>query len=192
MQVLLNDYQRGAAIATALVNTLPEIHRGGDALPGPRELDRWLAEQELRLGEPAIPADVHAVHQLRAELLATITAPDAATLASRAGRLTTTNGLGPALLLDADGRWQWQVSASPGAGTASRLALITATGILATLQSLGHGRFRECSSPICAGVFIDTSRAGRRRYCQPEVCGNRINVAAYRARRRTHSTAHEL
>jgi predicted RNA-binding Zn ribbon-like protein len=33
-------------------------------------------------------------------------------------------------------------------------------------------------------MFVDTSRAGRRRYCVPEVCGNRINVAAHRARRR--------
>jgi predicted RNA-binding Zn ribbon-like protein len=33
-------------------------------------------------------------------------------------------------------------------------------------------------------MFVDTSRAGRRRYCVPEVCGNRVNVANHRARRR--------
>ncbi|MFI9778449.1 CGNR zinc finger domain-containing protein [Streptomyces sp. NPDC051956] len=32
-------------------------------------------------------------------------------------------------------------------------------------------------------MFVDTSKAGRRRYCTPEVCGNRRNVANYRARR---------
>ncbi|MFE5025688.1 CGNR zinc finger domain-containing protein [Streptomyces sp. NPDC056656] len=32
-------------------------------------------------------------------------------------------------------------------------------------------------------MFVDTSKAGRRRYCAPEVCGNRRNVANYRARR---------
>ncbi|WP_245607266.1 CGNR zinc finger domain-containing protein [Pseudonocardia spinosispora] len=177
----MTDYQQGAAVATALVNTLPGIHRGGDALPGPTELDRWLADNDLQLGRSA-RADVLAVHQLRAELFDAITAPDAATLAARAGRLTSTNGVAPVLTPDDNGRWQWQVAAPPGAGLAGRLALLTATGVLATLRSLGHDRFRECSSPACTGVFIDTSRAGRRRYCRPEVCGNRINVAAYRAR----------
>jgi predicted RNA-binding Zn ribbon-like protein len=32
-------------------------------------------------------------------------------------------------------------------------------------------------------VFIDTTRPGRRRYCMPGLCGNRINVANHRARR---------
>lgn len=33
-------------------------------------------------------------------------------------------------------------------------------------------------------MFVDTSRAGPRRYCTPDPCGNRLNVANHRARRR--------
>ncbi|MEV7379817.1 CGNR zinc finger domain-containing protein [Streptomyces lydicus] len=32
------------------------------------------------------------------------------------------------------------------------------------------------------GVFIDTTRRGRCRYCMPGLCGNGINVANHRAR----------
>ncbi|WP_333908532.1 CGNR zinc finger domain-containing protein [Solicola gregarius] len=38
-----------------------------------------------------------------------------------------------------------------------------------------------CQSPTCDGMFVDTSRAGRRRYCMPELCGNRANVVNVRA-----------
>ncbi|MGW1681460.1 CGNR zinc finger domain-containing protein [Saccharopolyspora sp. NPDC002376] len=29
---------------------------------------------------------------------------------------------------------------------------------------MGHNRFRHCASPHCEGAFVDTSKAGRRRY----------------------------
>jgi predicted RNA-binding Zn ribbon-like protein len=45
------------------------------------------------------------------------------------------------------------------------------------------GRIRECSAPDCSSVFLDTSRAGRRRWCSMATCGNRQKVAAYRRRR---------
>ncbi|MDJ1131700.1 CGNR zinc finger domain-containing protein [Streptomyces iconiensis] len=66
---------------------------------------------------------------------------------------------------------------------AGQFAALTATGLLGTLRTLGPTRFRPCASPDCEGAFIDTSRAGRRRYCTPDLCGNRLNVANHRARR---------
>jgi predicted RNA-binding Zn ribbon-like protein len=56
-------------------------------------------------------------------------------------------------------------------------------------------RVRECEAPDCSSLFLDTSRAGRRRWCSMAACGNRQKVAAYRRRRtssgvptrRTHS-----
>lgn len=42
----------------------------------------------------------------------------------------------------------------------------------------------EPAAPHCHGAFVDTSRNGRRRYCEPTVCGNRINVASYCVLRR--------
>jgi predicted RNA-binding Zn ribbon-like protein len=44
-------------------------------------------------------------------------------------------------------------------------------------------RVRECEAPDCSSLFLDTSRAGRRRWCSMAACGNRQKVAAYRRRR---------
>jgi predicted RNA-binding Zn ribbon-like protein len=181
VQLLLDDYRVGAAVATDLVNTAPEVMVStGDLLPDAAALARFLADRGLHpAGEPTA-ADVAAVHALRRTLRGLLEEPDV----SRAGALTAAAG-GLELSRDADGRWQWQVRARPGASIADELALLTGTALLATVRALGPGRFRHCAAPTCEGMFVDTSRAGRRRYCVPEVCGNRVNVAAHRARRRT-------
>ncbi|MEU3622431.1 CGNR zinc finger domain-containing protein [Amycolatopsis coloradensis] len=62
------------------------------------------------------------------------------------------------------------------------LSLICGVGILGVVRTLGAERFRACSAPTCQGAFIDTTRPGRRRYCMPGLCGNRVNVANHRAR----------
>lgn len=43
-------------------------------------------------------------------------------------------------------------------------------------------RVRECSASDCQLLFLDTSRAGNRRWCSMERCGNRNKVRSYRAR----------
>lgn len=179
MQVQLDDYRAGAALATDLVNTAPEVMVStGDTLPDPDALARFLVDHDLHPGAPTA-ADLAAVHDLRRTLRTLLEEPDSA----RAAALTTAGG-GLELRPDPDGHWQWQVRARPGASPADELALLTGTALLGVLRALGPERFRHCAAPTCDGMFVDTSRAGRRRYCVPEVCGNRINVAAHRARRR--------
>jgi predicted RNA-binding Zn ribbon-like protein len=41
-------------------------------------------------------------------------------------------------------------------------------------------RLRECMRDSCSALFYDASRAGRRRWCLLEVCGNAINTARHR------------
>ena len=50
------------------------------------------------------------------------------------------------------------------------------------------GRLRECVNPRCTRLFVDTSRAGNRRWCGMTECGNTAKVAAFRARRRACPT----
>lgn len=45
-----------------------------------------------------------------------------------------------------------------------------------------RNRVRKCSE--CVLHFYDTSRKGTRRWCSMRLCGNRLKVAAYAARRR--------
>jgi predicted RNA-binding Zn ribbon-like protein len=105
-------------------------------------------------------------------------------VAARAGALVARAGGPPSLTRDDDGRWRWTVAPRPDATLAERLALLAGVGLLGVVRVLDADRFRDCASPTCSGVFVDTSRAGRRRYCMPDLCGNRAHVAAHRERRR--------
>jgi predicted RNA-binding Zn ribbon-like protein len=47
----------------------------------------------------------------------------------------------------------------------------------------GHPeRIRICDNDTCRWVFYDTSRTGRRRWCDMATCGNRAKAARHRAR----------
>lgn len=47
----------------------------------------------------------------------------------------------------------------------------------------GHPeRIRICANDRCRWVFYDTSRTGRRRWCDMSTCGNRAKAARHRAR----------
>ena len=56
---------------------------------------------------------------------------------------------------------------------------------LAREVSQGHpDRLRLCANDDCRWVFSDTSRTGRRKWCDMATCGNQAKVAAYRQRKR--------
>ncbi len=50
------------------------------------------------------------------------------------------------------------------------------------------GRVRECDGRNCGWLFRDTSKAGRRRWCSMEICGNRAKAARHRQRTWTHAS----
>lgn len=177
MQVALDDYVRAAGVATDLVNTAPEVWHGEDKLS---DLESLAAFAELHsLPEPSRPGDLRAVHRLRATVRELIDHPNRAHLITGATALTSS--IGDVTLLTDTARWG--VSARPGATAADSLALVCGVGILGVVQFLGAERFRACGAPTCRGAFIDTTRPGRRRYCMPGLCGNRVNVANHRARK---------
>ena len=188
MQALLEDYTASAGLATDLVNTAPGVWHGEDQLAEIAELGEFLVEHGLD-GEAPTEADLRQVQGLRTRVRAVVDLRDADALADAAAGLTAP-GLG-ALALEADDRagLRWSARPRPGAGLADRLGLLCGVGVLGALRALGSERFRDCASETCSGVFIDTSRPGRRRYCMPDLCGNRANVAAYRARKRAAAHA---
>ncbi|WP_067812828.1 CGNR zinc finger domain-containing protein [Actinomadura kijaniata] len=187
MRIPINDYAAGAAVATDLVTTSPTVRVTGDALPGPDALAAFLAEHDLRLdaladGRPPTEEDVREVHFLRREVRGVIETETAEQTVAGASVLIRRAGRAPVLEREDDGRWQWRVPTAPDAPLADELAAFVAVGLLGAVRALGHDRFRACEAPGCRGVFVDTSRAGRRRYCMPDLCGNRVNVANHRAR----------
>jgi predicted RNA-binding Zn ribbon-like protein len=183
LQELFDDYVAAAGLATELVNTAPGVWHGEDQLPDAEALAVFLDEHGLSGPRPGT-ADVVAVRDVRARLRAVLDQRDTDALTAGASDLVA-RGLGTVgLEPDERGRLQWCARPRPDAVLADRLALLGGLGVLGALRALGPERFRDCASDTCSGVFIDTSRPGRRRYCMPDLCGNRANVAAYRARQR--------
>ncbi len=193
MEIPVDDYARGVAVANELVATSPTVRAGEDALPDPAALAVFLAGHRLPRDVPPTAEDVRQVHLLRREVRGIIETENAEQAVAGAGVLIRRAGLAPVLARrDEDqrggDRWEWVVPTAPGAPLADELAALAAVGILGVVRTLGHERFRPCAAPGCRGVFADVSRAGRRRYCMPGLCGNRVNVANHRARRREGST----
>ena len=62
----------------------------------------------------------------------------------------------------------------------------------ALAEALADGdttRFRICANDACRWVFEDTSRGGRRRWCDMQSCGNRAKVRRFRSRQRAEEVA---
>jgi predicted RNA-binding Zn ribbon-like protein len=52
------------------------------------------------------------------------------------------------------------------------------------LQTLPLARTRECESPRCTTIFIDSSRGGQRRWCDMATCGNQAKSRRHYERTR--------
>jgi len=189
MRISIADYAVGAALAGDLVNTSPTVRSAeGEVLADSEALARFLVGHGLRLDaladRPPTGEDVREVHLLRREARGIVETETEEQAVAGAAVLAGRAGLSPVLDRDAGGRWQWYVPTAPGASLAEELAALIGVGLLGAVRTLGHGRFRACVAPGCRGVFVDTSRGGRRIYCMPDLCGNRLNVANHRARHR--------
>jgi len=82
-----------------------------------------------------------------------------------------------------DGRGPHVHVSRPAAPLADRMAAHFAMGLAELVVAGESGRVRSCSAPTCRDMFIDLSRNRSRRYCDSRTCGNRLHVAAYRARK---------
>lgn len=73
--------------------------------------------------------------------------------------------------------------AAAGPDPAASALSAVARDTIALLTTTDARRLRECASPECGLLFLDTSRPGRRRWCASTACGGKARAAAYRQRR---------
>jgi len=74
-------------------------------------------------------------------------------------------------------------------GPAQAVIASIARDAVGLLGGADAARIRECEDPPCTRLFVDTSRAGSRRWCDMSGCGNRAKAAGFRARRTTAGPA---
>lgn len=166
----------GVRLAVELVNT---------DVPDATRLRELLQSLELSGLGPTGEGDLAATRALRTRLRAVFEAPDEAEAARLINELLVEARALPQLT-DHDGE-PWHLHYTPmDVPLASRLAGEAAMGLAGVLRAGGFDRMSLCADPTCGYVFVDASRNHSRRFCDPDTCGNRANVAAYRARQRAN------
>jgi predicted RNA-binding Zn ribbon-like protein len=136
-------------------------------------------------GRAAAPADVPRLRAHRARLDAIVVACEAGDQAAAIellNALLAETGAIPQIVVH-DGRGPHTHVSRPAAPLADRMAAHFAMGLAGLVVDGEADRLRSCASPACRDVFVDLSRNRSRRYCDSRTCGNRLHVAAYRARR---------
>jgi predicted RNA-binding Zn ribbon-like protein len=175
-----HDTQVALIEAAALVNTLSD---GVEELATPADLDAFLARYPFSGVRWGTEDELEQVRRLRTRLrgLWTVTdRDDAAAIVN-------------AILAEADARpyltkhdqWDWHLHVTrPDAPLADRMGAEAAMAVLDLIREDALGRLRICAADDCADVLVDLSRNSSKRFCDTGNCGNRTNVAAYRARKR--------
>jgi predicted RNA-binding Zn ribbon-like protein len=80
--------------------------------------------------------------------------------------------------------WDYHLhGTSPDAPLVDRMAVEAAMAFVDVVRQKELDRLRVCDADDCEGVLVDLSKNRSRRYCTA-TCSSRVNVAAFRARRR--------
>ncbi len=168
------------------------IHRDRwvDAIPDPRTLARWLVAADLapaegprelaalrgRAGGRRLLREAHALRANLAELARALVS-GAAPSPAAIDAINRVLRAAPAhqALRRTGGGLGWRtvpVGRDP-------LALLSpvAESAAAFLVDGDLSRLRACANPKCVLYFHDRTRNGRRRFCSPATCGNRVKAA---------------
>ncbi|MFJ5194351.1 CGNR zinc finger domain-containing protein [Streptomyces sp. NPDC088394] len=175
-----------------LVNTAPESEppEGGqpesgrsDGLADIEALYDFARRRRISGVDELHDKDLRAVRDVRTRFAEIFATDDARTAASLVNALVAAAGTTPQLS-NHDG-YDWHVHYfAPDASIADHLAADCGMALAFIVVAGEQERLRRCEAPDCRHAFVDLSRNRSRRYCSSRTCGNRLHVAAYRARRK--------
>lgn len=127
--------------------------------------------------------DLDAVYRVRRTFRAVFESSQPAQVAAVVNTLLAQAPVSPRLT-EHDG-YEWHAHYfSPGASLADHLAVDGGMALAQVVTAGETDRLRLCEAPDCSAALIDLSRNRSKRYCDARSCGNRLNVAAYRERKR--------
>jgi predicted RNA-binding Zn ribbon-like protein len=181
--IFAHDTEVALSAAVALVNTRADNdgtdEQGVDNLTDTAALQDYLDAWQwtgVRVGDQA---ELDAVRALRPRLAEIWTAAEDEAVSIVNELLSEAQAL-PQLVRH--GSWDYHVHAtSREAPLADRIAVEAAMALTDVIRMKELARLRVCAADDCGHVLVDLSKNRSRRYCDSG-CGNRVNVAAYRAR----------
>ncbi|GII55231.1 hypothetical protein Pth03_36200 [Planotetraspora thailandica] len=177
-----HDMVFSLATVVDLINTSPETG-GPDDLADLEALNAFVRRRQVSGVAALTPHDLSAVRELRGSFHAVFTASGRDEAVSRLNTLLGRTRITPNLT-GHDGFPLHVHYFAPGASLAEHLAADCGVALAHVLVEGEWERLRTCAAPDCDNVFVDESRNRSRVYCDSRTCGNRIHVAAYRARRK--------
>jgi predicted RNA-binding Zn ribbon-like protein len=173
-----HDTEVALAAAAALVNT---ANTDPDELADVAALDAFVAAWGWTGSRRHDRAELEEVRRLRPRLLQLWKEDDDGAVAIVNALLRDARALPQLVKHD---QWDYHLHAtSPDAPLADRMAVEAAMAIVDVIRSGELARLRTCAADDCDDVLVDLSKNRSRRFCY-KGCGNRANVAAYRARQR--------
>ncbi|MFI2262320.1 CGNR zinc finger domain-containing protein [Streptomyces tubercidicus] len=183
--IITHDTRCALDAVVDLLNTAPEGEGPGapDSLTDLAALQDFVQRNDVSDVGALGTGDLAAVRSVRARFARVFAAGDDRTAAAQLNALVASAGTTPQLT-DHDG-YDWHVHYfAPGASVADHLAADGGMALAFLVVAGERERLRHCEAPDCRHAFVDLSRNRSRRYCDSRTCGNRLHVAAYRARRR--------
>ena len=174
-----HDTEVALASASALVNTQ---QRDGDELADPAALDAFVHQHGWTGSRRRDVAELESVRALRPRLRE-LWELDEDGVVDRVNRMLREAGALPQLVTH-DG-WGYHLHATTDqVPLADRMAVEAAMAFVDVVRQRELDRLSTCGADDCDDVLVDLSKNRSRRYCST-ACANRVNVAAFRARRST-------
>jgi predicted RNA-binding Zn ribbon-like protein len=172
-----HDTEVALKAAAALVNT---EQADADELADVPALDRFVAAWGWTGSRRGDRAELQRVRALRPRLRALWHADKGDLVATVNDMLREAHAL-PQLVTH--GEWDYHLHATPpDAPLSDRMMVEAAMAVVDVVRSGELDRLRVCDAPGCDDVVVDLSKNRGRRYCSAS-CSNRVNMAAFRARR---------
>ncbi|MEU6712412.1 CGNR zinc finger domain-containing protein [Nonomuraea purpurea] len=177
-----HDMVHSLATVVELVNTSPST--GGDeGLPSLAELRAFVESRQISGVTALTPRDLGQVRLVREAFHRVFISKDQAAAVRLLNALLSETSITPRLT-EHDGHPLHMHYFAADSTLAEHVAADCGVALAHLLVEGEAERLRTCSAPDCDRVFVDESRNRSRVYCDSRTCGNRMHVAAYRARRR--------
>jgi CGNR zinc finger/Putative stress-induced transcription regulator len=180
--IFSHDTEHALGIVVDLINTAPSAS-GEEGLATLPELRDFVERNRFSDVDDLAETDLTRVRELRGRFEAVFHTPDVPGAVRLVNDIVGEIRATPHLTDHDDYDWHVHFFA-PGAPLGDHLAADCGMALAYVVAAGELDRLRVCEAPDCDRVLVDLSRNRCRRYCDSRTCGNRMHVAAYRARQR--------
>jgi predicted RNA-binding Zn ribbon-like protein len=172
-----HDTEASLLAAAELVNT---AHETPDALAAPADVVAFVGRWQYTGKIAGNVEELEAVRAVRPRL-ERLWSGDRDAIVEETNAMLRESGALPQLVRH--DTWDYHLHAvPPEADLAVRILVETAMAMVDVVRMEELERLRTCAADDCDDVLVDLSKNRSRRFCDSG-CGNRTNVAAYRARK---------